>query len=309
MAILYANFTDSSVNYGNYVIEYATQQFLKKYINNLSFVEFDSFKNDIPEGNFDFLFIPGCTMITPGQNKSLNNISNLNYKSYCLAGSLWYNNRERNILVKSKVINIGKKGHPDLSIVKNLSGTIGCRDNFTFKTLRKNNLNSLYTGCPTLFLDSTFGVEEKDYVLFSFGRGDFHKQVYYGSKIAKKYKVIGIVHEKGDDKRVKAAGWKQPVIDFQNDIELYLSYFKKASFVVSGRLHGVLPALAYNKKSFYFGTDDTRTSILHDLGVRIHKYSDIPNFENLATKIQNHETLDFFRRNMETVANEIFMKC
>ena len=27
---LYANFTDSSINYGNYVIDYATKQFLKE---------------------------------------------------------------------------------------------------------------------------------------------------------------------------------------------------------------------------------------------------------------------------------------
>jgi|SRR5690554_3095346 len=306
MSLLYANFTDSTVNYGNHIIELATRKVLKPYLQNKEIKEFDSFGEKIPSGQYNSMLIPGCTMITPGQNKSLDNIKELNYNTYCFAGSLWYPTKEKSFLIKTRVIKIGKDSiKPDLSIVKELKGIIGCRDIFTYQVLKNAGLDALYTGCPTLFLDKT-GVEDQDYVLFSFGRKNFHKQVYYASKIAKKHKVIGIVHETNDAKRVKAAGWKLPLIDYLDDIELYLSYFKKAKYVVSGRLHGVLPALAYDKKSFYFGTNDSRTTILDHLGLKVHKYSEIPQFETKSNKIQNMEVLDYFKSNMTKVAQSIF---
>ncbi|MDY6993845.1 MAG: hypothetical protein SVR94_14755, partial [Pseudomonadota bacterium] len=155
MEMLYANFTESSINYGNYIIEYATRQFLKDYLRGeieVDFISYDSFGKKIPEGNFDGLFIPGCTMITPGQNKSLNLLKDLDYQSYCLAGSLWYPNSQRKFLIKSRLLSWGKKNKPDLSIVKQLSGVIGSRDRYTFNTLKNAGLKTLYTGCPTLLL-------------------------------------------------------------------------------------------------------------------------------------------------------------
>ncbi len=45
-----------------------------------------------------------------------------------------------------------------------------------------------------------------------------------------------------------------------------------ADAVVTNRLDGALPSIAYGKKIFYFGTRDTRTMILDDLGILIHPY-------------------------------------
>ncbi len=309
--MLYANFTDSSTNYGNHIIEHATQQFLENYFkennNKVDFEHFDSFSDSIPTDTQSDLLIPGCTMLTPGQNKALDHLDKIKGNSYCLAGSLWYPKKSKDFIVRTRIISIGKDPSPDFSIVNKLSGIIGSRDRFTFEILKKNGLNTLYTGCPTLFLD-TKNVHEGDYVLFSFGRVNFHKQVYYANKIAKNHKVIGIVHEKGRKEMVKAAGWKLPIVSYNGDMELYLSYFKNAKYVVTGRLHGVLPALAYGKKSFYFGTNDTRLSILDDLGIIINTYSDIPNFEKRSQLLENKQVLSYFKNNMTLVADSIFKK-
>lgn len=306
MNLLYANFTDSTINYGNHIIEYATRFLLRDYLGNVSIKEFDSFSEDIPKGEFDSLFIPGCTMITPGQNKSLDSISDFEFDSYCYAGSLWYPTTELKLLIKRRPVTLYKRNvKVDFSIVKNLKGIIGCRDFYTYKTLKDNGFTALYTGCPTLFLKDD-NVSDRNFVLFSFGRHNFYKQVYYGRKIAKKYHVIGIVHEINDYERAKAAGWNLPLIDYSGDVDLYLSYFKSASYVVTGRLHGLLPALAFGKESFYFGTNDTRTSIIHHLGLNIYSYSEIPNFRKYASKIKNPAILEYFKNNLDQVAKSIF---
>ncbi|MNL18570.1 Polysaccharide pyruvyl transferase [compost metagenome] len=144
--------------------------------------------------------------------------------------------------------------------------------------------------------------------MFSFGRGNYYKQVSIGNSISKKHRVIGICHEDGDMERLLAAGWKNPIVTFHNDIELYLSYFKNASYIISGRLHGILPSIAFGKKCMYFGTDDTRTTILHDIGVPIYKLNDLKNFKDLCCVFENQNLFDFFKSNMVKVAHSIFDK-
>jgi hypothetical protein len=305
---LYANFTDSSINYGNYIIDYATKQFIKNNLSDeISFVEYDSFGDVIPEGDFQGLFIPGCTMLTPGENSSLSKIGAINYESFCLAGSLWYSKRDKYFLIKKRLVRYTKGLVPDLSIVQNLTGIIGCRDSYTYDILKSSALNVLYTGCPTLFLDNS-NVCDNDYVLFSFGRGDYYKQVSIGNRIGKKSRIIGVSHEEGDTKRLMAAGWKHPIVDFNGDIELYLSYFKNASYVISGRLHGILPSVAYGKKCMYFGTNDTRTTILNDLGIPIYGLRDLKKFKDLCLVYHNPDLLNFFKKNMIKVSHSIFSK-
>jgi len=303
---LYANFTESSINYGNYIIDYATKQFLKNNLfYEIDFVEFDSFKNLIPDGDFEGLFIPGCTMLTPGENISLSNIGSTNYKAFCLAGSLWYSQIDKYLLIKQRLFTYKKGIKPNLSIARNLSGIIGSRDSFTYKTLKSNGLNTLYTGCPTLFLDNS-DTMDNDYVLFSFGRGDYYKQVIAGNRIGKKTAIIGIAHEEGDAKRLVAAGWKYPIIDFNGDVELYLSYFKNASYIISGRLHGILPSIAFGKKCMYFGTNDTRTTILNDIGVPIYNLNDLRKFKDLCRVYNNPDLINYFKKNMQKTAHSIF---
>lgn len=303
MSISYANFTDSSVNYGNYIIDYATKNFIKSFTND-RIVEFDSFGRELPKGNHSLLFIPGCTLITKGQSGILDKIDKLEYPSFCLAGSLWYPHPEPSYLLRSRLIKI-KSYIPDLSIVNKIDGIIGSRDKFTFNVLKRNGLNTLYTGCPTLFLPKE-NISDEEYVLMSFGRHKIREQVHYALKVAKKNNVIGITHEKGHYEKILAAGWKLPLIEFMGDIELYLSYFKKATTIITGRLHGALPGLAYGKTVLYFGTKDSRTTILDDLGIRIYRIKDIPQFISLAQKIANPVILDYFHKNLTEVARSIF---
>lgn len=302
MKYIYADFTSSSCNIGNLVIDHATKGLLHGHLPEPACLV-DSFDKDmsIPD-TYDFLLIPGCTMITDGQNKGLDKIGELRIPVYCLAGSVWTRNNFPGIALRRRVVFKGRN-IPSLNIVSNLDGVIGCRDSYTFSLLKSKGFECSYVGCPTLQLEGD--VNEHGYALMSFGRTSVYQQVHYGKKLAKKIPVIGIVHEFDDYDRVRASGWDLPLVTYNCDIDLYLSYFRNASLIVTGRLHGALPSIAYGKKIMYFGTKDTRTSILDDLGVRIYGYSDISNGHKLATDTINKATIDRFRSNLLHVIQSI----
>ncbi|MBB5350828.1 hypothetical protein HNR46_001062 [Haloferula luteola] len=306
MNYLYANLLPS-INYGDYIIELATQKVLKRYLSPedklIPFYSKGTEPPDYKEGSK--LIIPGCTQLTVGQHKALNLIDAEKVRSYCIAGSLWYKKFSPGILLRHRII--GRKGvDPDMSIVDKLSGIVGCRDSFTYRFLKQKGISCTYTGCPTLFISDFKEENSNGYVLFSFGRDKFYRQVWYGNQLKKMgHNVVGIVHERRDYERARAAGWKLPLIEFNDDVQLYLSYFKNAEFVVTGRLHGALPSFSFGKKVFYFGTNDTRTSILGDLGVTIFEHHEIPKMAKLAGKIQNSRALDMFQENTARVMEVI----
>lgn len=305
MKYLYAGLLPS-INFGDYIIEFATQKILRKHFpDDVELLPFYSKGNEPLDHTLaEKVIIPGCTQLRVGQHKALNSIDKDKIKAYCLAGSLWYKDTRDGFLLRNRIIN-KPDINPDLTIVDKLSGIIGCRDHFTYSFLKKSGYNCLYTGCPTLFLgDGENDIGDGRYVLFSFGRGNYRKQVYYANQIKRHsaLPVVGIVHEVGDFERAKAAGWKFPLVDFLGDTELYLSYFKNATYVVTGRLHGALPSLSYGKPVLYFGTKDTRTTIFDDLGIKIFDYSAIPHFEKRSSLILNNEIIKMFSNNLKTVA-------
>lgn len=119
-----------------------------------------------------------------------------------------------------------------------------------------------------LFLDESdikYNNHNDDYCLFSFSRENIKEQVKVARQLSKKYRIVGICHEIKDYNIIKSLGWNFPLVDYEGDIQKYLSYFLNAEIVITGRLHGLLPSIAFNKKIIYFGNDDSRTTILDDI--------------------------------------------
>lgn len=309
--VIYADFNEKCQNYGNHIIEFATQKLIKDKYQEV--YRFDSFyyEHDINSKfnsiEHDFVLVPGCTMYTNGQNKILNNIDN-RFIIKGLAGSIWSNDffdHKKNYF--GKILNTSKNAKADLTIVKKMTGNVGCRDSFTFKQLVKNNIQARYVGCPTLFLDESdikYNNHNDDYCLFSFSRENIKEQVKVARQLSKKYRIVGICHEIKDYNIIKSLGWNFPLVDYDGDIQKYLSYFLNAEIVITGRLHGLLPSIAFNKKIIYFGNDDSRTTILDDIMVTKFKLS---NVENVKPQLINKNIIyDIFSDNMVLQINEMF---
>lgn len=270
MNYLYASAAKSR-NYGDWIIEYASQQMLSKYLPEPAAVQ-DMFSTERLPGDFDCMIIPGVTMLTPNARPFLKSLKSAPYPVHCLAGNYWVPKLPSSgVLFKNVVRMKGKQNEADMSVVNCLQEPVGVRDPFTQHLLEAHGAATSFTGCPTIHL-SDEGCGDDGYVLFSFGRGHEYTQVRAAHHLAKKHHVICICHEPHDFDRLKAAGLKLPLVDFNEDIELYLSYFRRASVVVSGRLHGILPSVAFKKPVFYFGTVDSRTTFLEVLGIPIHGY-------------------------------------
>lgn len=309
--VIYADFNEKCQNYGNHVIEFAT----KKLIHNKyeEVFRFDSFSydgdinKDISSVSHDFILIPGCTMYTNGQNKVLNKIGS-EFKIKGLAGSIWTDSffDEKKIIL-GKTFSTKKKINADLEIVKKIDGVIGCRDSFTYKHLKTNRLSARYVGCPTLFIEESnisYNNQSDDYCLFSFSRENIKQQIIMAKQLSKKYRIVGICHEIKDFNIIKSLGWDFPLIDYDGNVEKYLSYFMNAAMVVTGRLHGLLPSIALNKKIIYFGNDDSRTTLLDDILVQKFNIKDIL---NVNPQIINKNIIyDLFADSMNDQINEIF---
>jgi hypothetical protein len=293
MRYVYANFTDSSCNFGNRIIDFATRKLMLEYLPPPAY-EFDSFScGPARDIDVDFLIVPGCTMITKGQNPGLDSIGNLPYPSFCLAGSLWQDTPQSGWLIRNRVVG-GRTDPADLSIVRQLAQPIGARDPYTYKTLRSTGIETVYVGCPTLHLPRE-DISDDGYILMSLGRARVREQWRMARRLGRYGNVIGICHEENDYRRLRAVGWDMPLVTFVGDVELYLSYFKRATAIVTGRLHGALPGVAYGKSIFYYGTRDTRTTLLDDLGVRVWRYRDIPGAIEKASRSVNRGAVDQFK--------------
>lgn len=309
--IVYADFNEKCQNYGNHIIEFAT----KKLIHNKyeEVFRFDSFyyNGDINQSlekiDHDFILIPGCTMYTNGQNRVLNKIDP-KFKIKGLAGSIWTDNffDEKKIIL-GKTFSTKNKIVADLDIVKKIDGVIGCRDSFTYRYIKNSGLSARYVGCPTLFIDESdisYKNQNDDYCLFSFSRENIKQQIYIARELSKKYRIVGICHEIKDFNIIKSLGWEFPLIDYDGNVQRYLSYFMNAALVITGRLHGLLPSIALDKKVIYFGNDDSRTTLLDDILVRKFNLKDILSVD--PQNINKNIIYDLFESNMNDQIDEIF---
>jgi hypothetical protein len=290
---LYADPTASTMNYGDLIIDRAVRHMLTPAFGKPT-ATCDLRSGNIPEGDFDLVLVPGVTVLRD-QGRVRETLRKMPWPKFCLSGSYWSPLPKSGILLRNRVIAKGSVPRPELDTVKLLNSPVGVRDPFTASLLAKENIPCRYVGCPTLHLPAD-GVSDNGYVLFSLGRGHARTQTFAARKISKSRHVIGICHEDGDYERFRAAGWNLPLITYNGDLDIYLSYFKNATVVVTGRLHGALPSLVYGKAVYYFGTRDSRTTILDDLGVPIHGYGRLSQSVTRASNGFNRYLLGHFRK-------------
>ncbi len=292
-----------TTNFGDYVIHHAVERLLARFVPPPA-ARWDIESGVLPGTNADCLLIPGITHLTAGERPALEQLGELPLPAYCLSGCVWQRMPDPGFLIRTRVLRWRKHPAPDMRVARAFRVPIGARDPFTHDLLQRAGIESFYTGCATLLLPAD-GVEDDGYVLFSLGRGRVREQTQAARSRARERPVIGICHEIGDEERYRAAGWELPLVNWRGDVELYLSYFKRAGVVVTGRLHGALPALAYGKRVFYFGTRDTRTSLLDDLGVTIHDWSALPGAMTHASNAFNRALTGHFTTNWQCLLQRI----
>ena len=282
-----------SRNYGDAIIDRATRHMLDGVLPEPA-ERIDLFSTQPPAVPCDFLIAPGVTTLTDGDRPFMGILDQLDCPTYCLAGNVWAPPPKPGVLVRTRILFGERSLAPSLAVPRRLAQPIGARDSATHQALLGAGLESIYTGCPTLHLPAT-DVADDGYLLFSFGRAHVRKQLRAANRLSRHLPVVGLCHEPHDRDRYLAAGCRFPLIEYDGDVELYLSYIKRARMVVTGRLHGALPATAYGKPVFYFGTRDSRTAILEDLGINIHDYGALPWAFDRATPSCNRALIDRFR--------------
>lgn len=292
-----------TTNFGDYIIHHAVERLLTRFLPG-AVARWDIESGRLPEIDADCLLIPGITHLTAGERPALERLGELPLPAYCLSGCIWQPAQPSGFLLRTRVLRWRQVAAPDLRVARVMRPPVGARDPFTYEWLRRAGIETLYTGCATLLLPAD-GVADDGYVLFSLGRGRVREQTLAARLLAREHHIVGICHENGDEERYRAAGWELPLVNWRGDVELYLSYFKRASVVVTGRLHGALPALAYGKRVFYFGTRDTRTSLLDDLGVPIHDWSDLPSAVRRASADFNRAMPGWFLENWRRLLERI----
>lgn len=145
-----------------------------------------------------------------------------------------------------------------------LNGPVGARDKATLEFLKKNNIDSYFSGCVTLTLRKDPNVEKNDFVLAV----DVSDAVYNKMKKMTKREIIRI-----DTNRCI----EMPRESKFALAEYYLSLYQSAHAVVTRRLHCMLPCLALE------------TPVLAITGREPHRYA------GLADLVRNISENDFLK--------------
>lgn len=133
-------------------------------------------------------------------------------------------------------------------------GPVGCRDLSTLKILQDNDINSYFSGCLTLTLDSS---EKNDsdfkYIVIN---ADSYKDIYNFLKHNTNQKIYTINQESipalNDDLVFSTDVWFSNIENYFSTDEKFfiaenlLSLYENANCVITDRLHCALPCLALN---------------------------------------------------------------
>jgi polysaccharide pyruvyl transferase len=276
--VAWASLTLNTPNYGNYIIEYAVKQLLG---NMQPFITFELLSTaQLPREveDSDIVFCPGATCLSITENPGLLRV---NKPIVPFAACLWKKThmKKRTIFLKNTISLVSSfslwsnKFREDLNlgIVNKSVQPVGCRDSWTYNFLLEKGYQVEYVGCPVLFLNDQKDIEDNGYVAVSLPRRNSSRFLKTVMKNFPKTDVKVLLHEP----REGVVSSKYPQLQFlqpKADARYFLDFYKHASCVVTGRLHGCLPAIVYNKPIVYVSdVMDTRNSLLTDIGVKIHK--------------------------------------
>lgn len=244
--------SSGALNKGNIIIEEATWRLLGRRPD-VSISSFGNFTDRDVEClmKCDQVVLPGATMLDAKEHSFAPLLTRLS----C------------DLLPIGVALSDQSKRDLDLTIARSISGLVGSRDPYTHKSLLEADLPSRFVGCSTLFLGSAKDWSTTgDRVVCSLGldrQSAFRKCVDRLSQ-SRELDIIQHVPEL-EDKFVTNDNVTWHALESLDQLE---RIYSSASVVVTGRLHGALPALAMGIP-IVFVTDhwDSRFTLLEWLGI------------------------------------------
>lgn len=258
----------SAFNYGNRLIEHCLKDLLGLPIPS---VTIDAYEHPTAAQleqvrECDFMILPGCTLLQMGEHPAMEEISRMSLPRFCFGGA--FNS---------------KHPFPDTTYCRPLWQPIGARDPFTHNRLRRQNIRSELIGCPTMFSGMADRFEETDsgLVVFNFARHFFRHQVKILEVLRERHPV-SVVLQQESQRRFVPEGVQ--IVEYE-DPGLIIETYSRASLVVTGRLHGALPAIACGTPVlFCYLVPDSRQSLLSHLKIPLHNLLD-PRLSTVAVEM------------------------
>jgi hypothetical protein len=281
----WSSITEGTRNYGNYFIEWSLKQLLSLPEAD---VVFDSFKplgqSQIERINqtCQFVINPGCTSLQPGENAAFEAFERIKVPRPCFGGCLWEYGHQTKFTQALRTVGPvrfamrAKRGKtPKLTIARQMSRPIGSRDPYTHEMLQAGGIESILTGCPTLLSPQPvreWKPVEGRRLAVSLSRYALPMQLRLIRRLRKSWNIRILIHE---DYEKYAVQWLDnvEVVEFES-VEQFFACYRDSDAVLTGRLHGALPAIRYGRPVVFFGNaGDTRFSLLRYLGLPIRPLS------------------------------------
>lgn len=154
-----------------------------------------------------------------------------------------------------------------LEIAAAIGQPIGSRDPLTHAMLRSAGIESEFVGCSTLHIDTAQRWHYRDGpIVFSLGRGEQEPLERCVIEATRHHDVTVIQHVPELQPPFNCP-WPVRWIDLESAGQLQQIY-RDASLVVTGRVHGALPAVAMGVPVLFFGSyRDSRSSLIDHLGI------------------------------------------
>lgn len=253
----WASITKSCENFGNFVIEKNLLNLLESSGIGSPDFEFDAFKSQSDNmiskiNSYGFIVVPGCTTIAlkdyPGIESILGKINN---PIFNIGASLPTNRK------------VG-----DINKLKHFFSPIGSRDPYTNRFLVDNGINSRFIGCPTMFTGEAKvpSIKDNDKIVYIMSPRVPELQIEIIQHLINHKKEIEVFWQ---DKYQKEILEKNNISYSEYSAGNVIESLNNARLVITGRLHGTLPALALGTPSLFLQTkEDTRFTLLDYLKIK-----------------------------------------
>lgn len=253
-----------SVNLGNRLIEYATQKVL-----NLPdpAIKISMFKTPTEEeivklNKMNFVLVPGSTALAhgAGQSEALDYVARISVPVFCVGVSGW-----------------APAFHYHTHAIRYMTPPLGVRDPLTLKKCHKYQVRAYMVGCTTMHLpkinDATKPSVEFTCIGFSRENQEWQHEMFRIHSDNRRY-VSMIQEGTGIEPHLSREFSKEEDrISYSNPEEV-MNYYARCTDVITGRLHGVLPAMSQHKPVAFFGDFyDSRFSLLRFIGIKISYYN------------------------------------
>jgi hypothetical protein len=247
-------------NLGNRLIEYALKHSLQLGAPTVSVSMFKiPTASEIARLNTcDFVLLPGSTILAKAKRNSdaLHILAKIKVPKFCVGASGW-----------------GPRFKYYTSAMKHITPPIGCRDPDTLAVCARMGIPAILTGCPTAYLPKRQNKPDVPYTVVGFARDSIDWQMSLLRQVRGK-RVAAIQELKFSTPIAKKL--RCDVFNYTNPNNV-MHHFSEASAVITGRLHGVLPALSQRKPVMFFGhKNDSRFTLLQYLGVHINQIGAAP---------------------------------